>query len=183
MSSNIDTDETQLMIRSASFLLFQFKQTMNDAILNLFPQYADEPNLERIGRDRNAPRYANEDLSEYRERVINAFDFNQGIGKAEDIIRAMRGLNYAFNSYAQGDTSGGPGSFNLLVHTTGGVDYDASEQYDANVKYNAANENDINIELVQAGAPTPEQEADIREILRPIIRASSIILSITNIAP
>lgn len=183
MSSNISTDETQFCIRAASFLLFQFKETVNIAMLNMFPQHADQDNLERIGRDRNAPRYINEDLDEYRNRVINAFDFNQGIGKADDIIRAMRGLDYAFNSFTQGDTSGGAGSFNLIVHTVSGVKYDASEDYDANVKYNAANENDINIELVQAGVPTPTQEADIRDITRPIIRASSIILSITNIVP
>lgn len=183
MGSNVLTDETQNTIRAASFLLFQFKQTMNDAILNLFPQYATEENLERIGRDRNAPRYANEELSEYRDRVINAFDFNQGIGKAEDIIRAMRGINYAFNSFTQGDTSGGPGSFNLLVHTTGGAQYDATYIYDASIKYNAPNRNDVNIEIVQAAAPTPEQEAEIREQLRPILRASSIVLSITNIVP
>jgi hypothetical protein len=173
MSMNINTDETQLIIRAGSFLLFGFKEDVNIGVLNFFPQHAGQENLEKIGRDRNAPRYINEDIDEYRDRVINAFDFNRGIGKAEDIIRAMRGLDYAFNSYTQGDTSGGTGSFNLLVHTTGGVQYDASEKYDANVKY----------ELIQAGAPTPDQEAEIREQLKPIIRASSIVLSIVNIAP
>ena len=183
MSSNIDTDETQKAIRAAAFLLFEFKQTVNTAILNFFPQYADQENLEKIGRDRNAPRYINEDLDEYRDRVVNAFDFNRGIGKADDIIRAMRGLGYVFNSFIQGDTSGGPGSFNLIVFTVSGEKYDGSKKYDGSFKYNAATVNDINIELVQATPPTDDQKTDIIDITRPIIRASSVVLSITNIVP
>ncbi len=181
MSKNINTDETQIIIRAASFLLFEFKEIANIAILNFFPQHATQENLERIGRDRNAPRYINEDLDEYRDRIINAFDFNRGIGKVEDIQRAMRGLDYAFNSFTQGDTSGGPGSYNLLVHTIGGVKYDGSEQYDGNVKYNTPGPNDINIEIVQASPPTSAQKQEIRDQLKPIIRASSVVLSITNI--
>lgn len=183
MAYNTNTDETQLTIRAASFLLYKFKETVNVTMLNFFAQYATEENLERLGRDQNAPRYKNESFDEYRDRIINVFDFNRGIGKAEDIIRAMVSLGYVFNSYTQGDTTEGAGSFNLLVHTLGGVDYDASEVYDANIKYNAANVNDINIELIQAGSTTTQQEEDIRNILNPIIRASSIVLSIVNIVP
>ena len=172
MSANIDTDETQVSIRAASFLLFEFKETVNLAILNFFPQFANQENLEKIGRDRNAPRYINEDLDEYKDRVINAFDFNRGIGKAEDIIRAMKGLGYIFNSYEQGDTSGGSGSFNLIVHTIGGSKYDGSKKYDGSFKYNAATVNDINIELIQVSPPTTDQKVDIIYITRPIIRAS-----------
>ncbi len=184
MSSNINTDETQLTIRAASALLFQFKETVNGAMLNMFPQFANTENLEQIGRDRNAPRYINEAIGEYRERVINAFSFNQGIGKAEDIIRAMRGLDYVFNSYTQGDTSGGLGSFNLLVGSLGGLKYDDSEVYNGPPPiYNSPTENDVNIELVQAGAPTQDQIDEIRDQLRPILRASSDVLTVSNVAP
>lgn len=184
MSSNINTDETQKAIRAASFLLFEFKQTVNDAILNMFPQHAQQSNLERIGRDRNAPRFINEDLDEYRDRIINAFDFNQGIGKVEDIIRAMRGLDYVFNSFTQGDTTLGTGSFNLLVGSLGGLKYDDSEVYNGPPPvYNSPTENDVNIELVQAGAPTQAQIDEIREQLRPVLRASSDVLTVSNVAP
>lgn len=181
MSENINTDETQIIIRAASFLLFEFKEIANIAILNFFPQHATQENLERIGRDRNAPRYINEDLDEYRDRVINAFDFNRGIGKVEDIQRAMAGLDYVFNSFTQGDTSGGTGSYNLILHTVGGVKYDGAKKYDGSFKFNTAGPNDINIEIVQATPPTAAQKQEIRDQLKPIIRASSIVLSIINI--
>lgn len=183
MASNIETDETQNIVKAASYSLFYFKTAVNDAILNFFPQFAGENYLEQIGRDRNAPRYSGEDLDEYRARVVDAFNYNRGIGKAEDIIRAMRSIGYAFNSFDAGDTSGGPGSFNLLVHSTGGAKYNGTYIHDGSIDFNAANENDIIIELVQVSTPSSGQVTAIREALAPVIRASSIILAVTNVSP
>jgi hypothetical protein len=183
MPSNIETDETQNIIKAGSYALFYYKDAINQAILNFFPQFAGDAYLEQIGRDRNAPRYAGEDLDEYRARVVDAFNFNRGIGKAEDIIRAMRSIGYSFNSFDPGDTSGGPGSFNLLVHSTGTAKYDGTYIHAGSIDFSAANENDIIIELVQVSTPSPGQVEAILEALAPVIRASSIILAVTNVSP
>jgi len=183
MASNIDTDETQNCVKAGSKLLFDFKEQVNLTILNFFPQFADTEFLERIGRDRNAPRYKNEDLDEYRDRVVNAYDYNEGIGKVQDIIRAMAGLDFVFNSHTAGDNSGGVASYNLLVFSIGVEKYDGSRVYDGSIKYDAPEVNDITIEIVQGGPVSQDDQDDIRAILKPVLRASSQVLEIINLLP
>jgi hypothetical protein len=183
MSESIATDETQNCIKAAAYMIYKFRQNIQNSVLNLFPKYAEPEFLEIIGRDRNCPRYQGESTEEYRLRVQDAFEFNRGIGRAIDIIRAIEGLGYTFGSYTPGYTGGGLNSFNLLVHSIGVTVFDGTYDFDGEILFNAANANDINIEIVQASAITDEQRIAIIEFVTPIIRASSVVLSIVALAP
>lgn len=183
MSESIATDETQNCIKAAAYLIYKFRQNVQNSVLNYFPKYADPEFLQIIGRDRNCPKYQQESIEEYRLRVQDAFEFNRGIGRAIDIVRAIEGLGYTFGSYTAGYTGGGVGSFNLLIHSIGTTVFDGTYDFDGEILFNAANENDINIEIVQASAISDAQRLAIIEFCTPIIRASSTILSIVAIAP
>jgi hypothetical protein len=183
MSESIATDETQNCIKAAAYTIYKFRQNIQNSVLNLFPKYAEPEFLEIIGRDRNCPRYQGESTEEYRLRVQDAFEFNRGIGRAIDIVRAIEGLGYTFGSYTAGYTGGGVGSFNLLVHSIGGKVLDGTWDLDGLTYLNSANPNDINIEIVRAEEITPEERQAIIDFVTPIIRASSSVLSIIAIAP
>lgn len=182
MSESIATDETQNCIKAAAFLIFQFRQNTQNSVLNYFPKYAEPEFLEIIGRDRNCPKYQGESIEEYRVRVEGAFEFNRGIGRAIDIVRAIEGLGYTFNSYIPGMT-GNVNSFNLVVHSINGKTHDGTWDHDGSIYHNSANANDINIEIIRAEEITQEEKNAIQEFVTPIIRASSVVFSIIAIAP
>ena len=180
---NITTDETQNVVRSMAVLLLAFKTQVRNLVLNSFVNYANGIYLERIGRDRNLPRLTGEAEADFRARIANAWDRNIGQGDAPSIVAIMESLGYTFNSFDAGDTTKGAGSFNLLVQATGAARFDGTYTFDGSILYDTPTPNSFSIELVQAGAPTAEQEAVIRNALAPIIRASSIIDLIENIVP
>lgn len=180
---NITTDETQNVVRSMAVLLLGFKEQVKNLVLNSFVGYANGIYLERIGRDRNLPRLTGETESAFRARISNAWDRNVGQGDAPSIIAIMESLGYVFNSFDAGDTTKGAGSFNLLIQSTGAARFDGTYIYDGSILYDTPTPNSFSIELVQAGAPTVEQEAIIRAEVTPIIRASSIIDLIENVVP
>lgn len=183
MSSNINTDETQNCIRAAADALFKFRQAIGTAVQNFFPEYASEANLEQIGRDRNAPRYNNENLEDYRARVQDAFGFNRGIGKVDDIKRVMTSLGYSFNSFIQNDNTGGEGFYNIVILTTGSNFFDGDSNFDGALFFNTPQRNDINIEIITASPILDAEKARIRAALNPIIRASSTIYNIVQVTP
>jgi len=180
---NITTDETQNVVRSMAVLLLSFKDQVRNLVLNSFVGYANGIYLERIGRDRNLPRLTGESEATFRARISDAWERNVGQGDAPSIIAIMESLGYTFNSFDQGDTAGGAGSFNLLIQATGVARFDGTYSFDGTILYDTPTPNSFSIELVQASAPTVEQEAIIRNAVTPIIRASSIIDLIENIVP
>jgi hypothetical protein len=125
---------------------------------------------------------AGEGLDRFRSRVINAYEENLGRGSLEDIQINMFSLGYTFNSTKAG-TSGPEGSYNILVRSLGTVLFDGTYLYDGSINHDAPGPNDIVFELIQAAAITPEQRAEIRAVLSPIIRASCQITTFIRIDP
>ena len=186
MSLNVDTDEVQNHVRAFTLLASGFKKQVSAFVSNAYPSKASEENLLILGRDRNQPRVEGENLATYRDRVVNAFENNIGSGNAADIIRIMISLGYLENtpdSFIQGNNAGGEGSFNVIIQGISGSLHNAVSDHDDTILHNSTGPNKIGIELVQALAITQDQEDDIRNELRPIIRASSEIIQILKILP
>jgi len=187
------SDENQNYVRALSFAmtLWRFTGVVN-TVKNSFANYAVDNNLERIGRDRNLPRYQGEEIVDFRARVLEAFERNQGLGSVDDIISTMEGLGartlgvqYQFNSFIQGDKGdSSEGLFNLLIKSlAGGATYGGTYKYDGTLKYDAPSASDIIIEIIQTPAISTDQENEIRNNLLQIIRASSKVQKIIRIAP
>jgi len=177
------TDEIQNLVRAFSFVGAELRIQIRNAVLQQFPDYATEENLERIGRNRNIPRLPGEDLDKYFLRVLNSYETNRGTGSAEEYIAIIEALGYIFNGFVAGDTSGGIMSFNLITLASGVQEYDGDNIHDGSIKFDAPQDNEIRIEIVQAGAITPEQDIEIRDAVERIRRASSVILAIIQLTP
>jgi len=192
MSILTEGGEFQNIVRSYAVQILRYKYSgVRNTVYNSIANTAEGANLERIGRDRNLPRYQLEDIDEYRARVVDAYNKNLGLGDVENIIRAMEGLGastlgvqYQFNSHTSGDKGDSTtGLFNLLIESLGGFQYDATKKYDGSIKYDTPSDNDIVIEIVQPTAISNAQALEIRNELDPIIRASSQIIKIVQLTP
>lgn len=187
-------DEFQKIIRSYSYGILNFKHYgVRNTVLNSTANFAEGKNLERVGRDRNLPRYQGEDVDEYRVRVRDAFRKNLGLGGVDDIISVMEGLGattlgtqYLFNSFVSGDKGdSSEGLFNVLTKSlAGGAVCDGTFDCDGTLACDSPESNDIVFEIVQTPASiSTAQETEIRNALDPIIRASSTILKIIRLSP
>lgn len=170
---NIDTDEFQKVVHANAFALLNFKESVRMVVLNAFANFATGDNLIRLGRDRNLPKLQGENEVEYRARILNAWEANIGSGDVYEIIRRITAVGYTFNSFEQGDTSGGDGSFNLLTRSTGAIYLDGSHVLDGSWKLDSPDINSFTIEIVEPFSLTEEEKARIRAAISPVLRASS----------
>lgn len=182
---NTDTHESQLTVKAATLASIRFKDQVENMLKNFFAQSAPEVQLEQIGRERNVPRLSSsEGLVDYRQRVLDAFAENQGVGKAEDLILIMDAIGYIFYSYTTGfGPITDPNYFNILIQTKADLQYDATYDYDGAINYDAVPPNTINLEISKKnpGDLTPAEKDLIRERLRPVLRASCVIEQITEV--
>ena len=195
MAESVTTHETQLYVKALANALLRFRIESNKVTRNWYAQTASEVNLERIGRDRNVPRLPGEtDVAAYRERVSGlcvdandvllldlpctdgriiggAFEANQGIGSAEDIVRIIESFGLIHKGFFSGFSPGDvPEAFNLLVQTIGSQIYDGTFLYDSSKFYDGVGPNEITIEVNKI--LTDPEQAEIKKALRPILRAS-----------
>lgn len=169
---NVNTDEIQNIVRAGAASVIDYRAQVKNFLLISFADFAEGLNLDSIGRSRNLPRLPGEGDTGYRARILNAWEANAGAGDVGSIIGIIEALGYPFNSFVQGDTTKGTGTFNLIVRSLGSKVFDSTWTFNGVVYFDTPPANGMTIEIVQATPVTAEQERIIDAALAPVIRAS-----------
>lgn len=178
---NVNTDEIQNIVRASAASIVDFRAQVKNFLISSLANFAEDSDLDSIGQSRNLPRLPGETDSSYRIRILNAWEANTGAGDARSIIAVIEALGYTFNSYIQGDTTKGDGSFNLIVRSLGAKYFDGSWDFDGSIYFNTPPANGMTIEIVQGFPVTVEQIELINKSLAPILRASQNTIHFTAI--